>query len=157
MHLVEIPLNSFLYRFRILLWVEEGWRCHPQRRGRPTPPASPRPVRSPRPVTASLRKYYSQWFNTEFVARDYRDCTGADFVSGQLRSRFKRMTDKEYNTLVAAITTFPTYNILMVGPAGVGKMTVMQVMYEAALRKCAEQSFERDLHDRHPGCLRRHG
>jgi hypothetical protein len=93
------------------------------------------------------RKYFSRWSNTRYVDKDRQDCTMENLLSGKLRSRFGRLTDQAYETMLAAVQQFPFYNCLLVGPAGCGKTTLLTALYDQALRAWAERSYERGLYD----------
>jgi hypothetical protein len=100
----------------------------------------------PLPCKCKLyERYYKRWWNPDYVARDYRECTMDNLLSGVLKSRFRKLGEKGYATVITAIQQFPTHNCLMVGPGGTGKTTLMTAMLDKALRDWAQRSYDNHL------------
>jgi ABC-type lipoprotein export system ATPase subunit len=72
------------------------------------------------------------------VPRMFQDCTMADLLAGKLRSRF-RVSKTFYHTLITLIRERSAYCMLLTGPAGCGKTTLMHALYDKSASDLGER------------------
>jgi predicted ABC-type ATPase len=108
-----------------------------------------------RTCKCNLQKlFYRQWLDVDSVPEGYRDISMEWLIEHEAKcrtkdgratseSRFTRMSAAFIDTVLAVVThpDYGRYNMLLAGPAGAGKSTLMMALYHRALRKWAVRSW----------------